>query len=124
MKAALVISASLMALISSYALAANAGPKDPNTSTNKFVAYCETNDTDCALFIDAILVQGFWGFPENGPACKDKPPNWQIEDGRNLILPWIRTHGFTTDPLRASLARALSALTSSLCPQIKPENSN
>jgi hypothetical protein len=109
----------MLAFAAGSAMAANAAPISLDTPTSKFVAYCEANDTDCALYIDTVLIQFFWGIPANGPACKDPPTNFQAEDGRNLILPWIRANGFTTDPLKVSLARATIALTGSLCPQNK-----
>jgi hypothetical protein len=105
-------------------MAAKAAPIDLNTPTNKFLAYCDANDSDCALYIDSVLIQFFWGVLENGPACKAPPADFQPEDGRKLVLPWIRVNGFTTDPLMVSLARVAIALTGSLCPQIEPENSN
>lgn len=114
----------MLVFVGGNAMAAKAAPTDPNTPTKTFVAYCEAKADDCALFLDSLLIQGFWGFPENGPACKDPPANFQTEDARNLLLPWIRTYGFTNDPLRWSFARATHALTSSLCPPIKARNSN
>ena len=101
--------------------AADARPTDPDAPTKKISAYCETNDTDCALFIDSTLIQGFWGLPENGAACRSPPPDFQTEDGRNLILPWIRAHAFPSDKLIVSLAHATRALTNALC---TPKNSN
>ena len=95
--------------------ASAAAPINLNMPTAKFVTYCEANDADCALFLDSVLAQFLWDVPEGGQVCKGPPANFQTEDARKLLLPWIRANGFTSDTLAVSVARATIALTSSLC---------
>lgn len=95
--------------------AAIADPVSLNMPTGKFVSYCEANDADCDFFLDSVLAQFLWGGPKDGQACKSPPAGFQDGDSRKFILPWIRANGFTSDTLAVSLARATSALTSSLC---------
>lgn len=105
----------IFALVGGGPIAAIAAPVNLNMPTAKFVTYCEANDADCALFLDSVLAQFLWGGPENGRTCNSPPSSFQDEDSRKLILPWIRANGFTSDKLAVSLARATTALKSSLC---------
>ncbi len=114
MKGFLIVAA--LACVSTLALANIAKAATPNWdgTVGEFLAYCDSDSEGCAFAIDTVLNQSFWGHVVDRP-CQAPPDGYQIDDGKVLIVNWLRANSASSSPVIDSLGDAAKALEPSLC---------